>query len=852
MATSLSPERWERAKGLFHELLETDPADRPALLDSSCGGDGQLRSEVERLLAHHASASGFLEPPVRGAAGNLDALLAWQPTVFSAGQMVNDRFRIVRFIGKGGMGEVYEAEDCLANVRVALKTLRSGMETSGMHARFLRELQLARKVTHPNVCRIHDVFEYRTGDPILGASQSVVFLSMELLDGGNLAERIAHSGQLSEREAMPIVRGIAAALEAAHDHGVIHGDLKSSNVMIIRAADGSDRAVLTDFGLARASSGESPAEYDWIAGTPDYMAPEQLTRGETGFAADIFALGVVIYEMRTGRRPFGNSSTISGAARRVNRQPDSPTLYAPQLEPRWERAILGCLALEPTKRYVHPSQVVRILEGTPDRRRLTRRAAIGAVASAVGGLWLWKPWLPKQPKLRVSSMAVLAFQTSSPDREISELAGGLAEELMRMLAGIKGLKVVRNPPGEARDSRSLREIGRRLNVDAILSGSLRRDSGRVTVTAQLTNLADGQWLWSGSFDETDAYLTRLRMNLCVAIAGAVAPRLSGPQLASLGAAEDVSGEAYNLYLRARYHSSYRLEDGLKKSIDYLNQSIAADPSYAPAHALLSDAYNILAGRRGCPQQAYFEASENAANRALQLDSRLAEAHVAKGLIEQRFRWNWEAAESHFQEAIRLNPGLATAHHRYAGFSSNLGYHSIALAEIQRAVELDPYWPTIQTTHGVLLYRARRYDEALTQFEKARSMFQSYALARSETADCLGAKGHWEEAVQMYRTAAEMGGGEPAGLAHALGRAGHIEEARQKAAELERAFPVDYPSAVGVATAYRGIGDWDKVFHWLDLALERREPGLLIVKVDPANDPIRTDPRFSKLLERLRL
>jgi TolB-like protein len=653
---------------------------------------------------------------------------------------------------------------------------------------------------------------------------------------------------MTAAETLPIVRDIAAALEAAHGQGVIHRDLKSSNVMLVEDKDGSPRAVLTDFGLARSSFGEAGRD-EAVAGTPDYMAPEQFAGRAVGPAADLFAFGVVMYEMRTGKRPFANSSTMTGAARRAGGAPNLAHIPIPDLEARWKTAILRCLEHDPAKRYERAADVPAAIEGPRTRLRVSRRAALAGLGILGSGLWIWKPWASRSG-MRVSSLAVLPFQPLAPDRETEELSRGLAEELIRTLGGIPGLKVVRNSNPDRRN-RPVREIGKILNVAAVLSGGLRRDAGRVTVTAQLTSMADGEWLWSGRFDETDEFLTRLRVNLCLAIAGAVAPRLSRAQLAGLGGSDQVNAEAYNLYLRARYHTSFRLESGLKTSIEYLSQSIAADPSFAPAHALLSEVYNMLAGHRGCPQDTYFDRSEKEADRALALDSTLAEAHVAKGLSDQRFRWDWDGAERHFREAIRLNDGLAAAHHRYAGFSSNLGLHDIALAEIQRAVALDPYSPIIQTTYGALLYRARRFDDALAQYETTRRMFESFAMARAETADSLGAKGLWEQAVAMYRDSAANGSPEDAGFVHALGRAGHLEEARRRAQELESTFP-EGCSAVGLAVAYRGLGDWDKMFHWFDVAVDRHETGLLTVKVDPANDPIRSDPRFSKLLARLRL
>jgi serine/threonine-protein kinase len=859
MPNSLTPARWERIKSVFCQALELQPQERPNYLDSSCGNDLVVRRQVELLIAHHESASDFLETPIADAASLLESALGGSPSTFAIGDFLNNRFRILRFIGKGGMGEVYEAADELGGVRVALKTIRSAMAIDDqLKAQFLHEVQIARQITHPNVCRIHDLFECTVPDPSSGATRQVVFLTMELLEGESLTEFLARHGRMRMDEALPVIRDVVAALSAAHEQGIIHRDLKSSNVMLVPTKAGGRRAVLTDFGLAemRDPRAPDPLTASGFAGTPDYMAPEQIQRGNVSFTADIFSLGVVMYEMVAGRRPFSGSSTLTGAARRADSAVDPPRRLAPDLNPRWERAILRCLELNPARRYPHARELLSDLEGRERKARIARRTAVAAVLLAsCAAAWWWKERGIQSPG-RVTSVAVLPFQQLAGDPDTEYFAEGVTDELIQTLTRLPGMRVTaRGSSAQFRAAGDVKAVGKALGVQAVLTGALRKQGGRVTVMAQLINLQDGQWLWSGRFDEVTRLLPRVRVNLSMAIAGALQSRLSEVQLAGIGGPETDNAEAYRLYLLGKHHAGYRTDEGLKLGIDYLEQSIANDPNFPPAYAELAEEYNMVAGHPDCPPEVYFPKAEAAAMKAIALDPNSGEAHTSLGLSYQRYRWDWAAAEHEFKEALRLSGGLALAHHRFSGFLSNLGQHDAALQEIHIAENLDPLSAPIRTAHGVFLYRARRYDEALQQFENTRRMFPSFVVVLPEMADVYRIKGSWDQALAAYQEADKLSDRDHfrlAGEASVLVRLGYVAQAQAMVQELEAGFGTKHYSAAAIAYAYRGLGDADKTFHWFDVAADRREPTLMEVKVDPANDPLRADPRFSKLLERLRL
>ena len=404
MTPGMTPERWRRVNELFHAAGEMPAPHCEDFLRAACGEDTGLLSEVRRMLRED-SQSGMLDRP----------LLTPQPSasVFSPGQMVSGRYRIVRFLARGGMGEVFEAEDCDLKVRVALKTLLPVIASDGrMLARFKQEIQLSRKVSHPNVCRVFDLARHPAGD---AAADATVFLTMEFLDGETLGARLHREGRMSPAEALPLLAQMAEALDAAHRAGVIHRDFKPSNVMLVPSGEGL-RAVVTDFGLARSftTSGETTATLTGtMMGTLDYMAPELMSGGSASIASDVYAFGTTAYKMITGALPFPSETPLAGAIRRAKDPAPSPRTLVPNLDPKWEQAILRALDPEPERRFSRAGHLVRILQGeTPSMSIripvMTRRRVIAGVAAAVvlvAAIVGWRIWtgLRNQPSAEATT-----------------------------------------------------------------------------------------------------------------------------------------------------------------------------------------------------------------------------------------------------------------------------------------------------------------------------------------------------------------------------------------------------------------------------------------------------------------
>lgn len=551
--------------------------------------------------------------------------------LLAPGDVVAGRFRVVRLLGRGGMGEVYEAEDLTLRERVALKTLRSvAAGDAGATERLLREVQLARQVTHPNVCRIFDVFSHQHP----GGSQTVV--SMELLAGQTLGERLRSAGRLAPEQALPILRQVVAGLAAAHRAGVVHRDLKTDNVSLVASPhdEGGLRAVVTDFGLAR---GRDAGRSDLLAGTPAYMAPEQLDAREVTAASDIYALGVVMYEAVTGRLPFPGEG-LDAARRRLREPPPSPRSHVPDLDPRWELAILRCLEKDPIDRFAAVADVLRALEGepvTPSRRALVARhtrerarrrwgTALGVLvllAAVAGAVAFWpipKPAAPPVAEARPRrSVAILGFKNSSGRAEAAWLSTALSEMLAMELASGEQLRIV---PGEAvartkielaiPDTDALTEptlgkLRRNLGSDLVVLGSYfaagKDGGGTLRLDLRLQDTAGGRMVAAVSDTGTEGELldlvartgARLRETLQVAEGGAPA---------GMRAAAPANREATRFY--AEGIARLRVFDALAAR-DLLEKAVAADPRSPLAHSALAEAWSVL----GYDQRAKDEAKK---------------------------------------------------------------------------------------------------------------------------------------------------------------------------------------------------------------------------------------------------
>jgi serine/threonine-protein kinase len=797
-------------------------------------------------------------------------------TVFEAGQTVANRFRIQRFLRSGGMGEVYEARDLFVDEKIALKTLRLDLSDASSIERLKREMKLARTVTHSNVCRVFEVF----------FDEGVPFFTMEYVEGETLAQFIRSRGRLGVEEARPIVAQICAGIEAAHRAGVIHRDFKSSNVMLTREEQGSRRAVITDFGLARFSpapvSPDSSAEGDFVVGTPAYMAPEQVEGARLTPASDVYAVGVVCFEMVTGRLPFEGETPRAIMMKRLSEVPPPPSRLAPRLPIQWDESILRCLERDPARRFQSAMELVKAIdtieteEPTPARRlrrgrapaRLWSRKTSWGLALSVAALFVLAGvfhWIPagwRDVRTRVghesNSIAVLPFENLSGDSGFEYFSDGITEEIISSLSRIDDLLVVAwtssfQLKGTSED---VRTISQRLGVSHLVSGSVRRDADRLRITARLVDASDGHQLWSRSFDRALTGVFEIQEEISQAVVIALQIELTPRAVTTLSKTRTENASAFDYYLRGRARAADRSAPGLLSSLELYRQAIDVDPDYAVAYAGLADSYNMLANRGVIPRDEAIASASEAAGRALAIDDSLAEAHISMASLKQRFEWDWSGADHHFERAVSLSPGSALAHHWYAGFLSNVGELERAIEEIELARRLDPLSPSVNAAMGGILNIARRPGAAIAQLNKAIELHPGYAPAYSLLGEAYDLMGGYDDAIRVREEAVRLSQrtfpGILAGLGFSYARAGRTQDAQAVLEELMERWEEEEFDASSIALVHQGLGQRDEMYVWLERAFQQRDSGLMRLAFHPYYDDLRSDPRFVELVKRLRL
>ena len=792
---------------------------------------------------------------------------------FRAGDVVAFRFRIVRYLAKGGMGELYEAEDLELRERVALKTiLATFADNERSIVQFKREVHLARQVTHPNVCRIYDVFRHRLPGGHEPARE-VVFLAMELLHGETLADKLHRDGRFQTSDVLPIARQMAAGLSAAHRVGVVHRDFKSHNVMLVKAnsADQGLRAVVTDFGLARRSAHEEATGFSLsfsdageVSGTPAYMAPEQVEGGEVTPATDVYALGVVLFELVTGVRPFVADTPIRIAIKRLQEPPPSPRVHVPDIDPRWEATILRCLARQAADRFSSVDEVVASLERAgveeaPANRRRWRPGAfaIGSilaviVLAALAAGYVWYP--AGGAAAGITSIAVLPFESTSNDAGQEYVSDGISEALINRLSQLQGIKVVANSSssrykGKNADSQ---EVARALDVAAILAGRVSQRGDSLAISVELINGTDGTHVWGDQYVRKATDLMQVPGEISRDVAEKLQVHLTAGDRQRMATAGIRNAKAYELLLRGHFHRAKGGKEDRQKAGEYFRRAIEVDPQYALAYADLSDIYRSLINSGQLAPTEYMPKARAAAQTALDLDESLADGHYALANL-MTYAWEWVEAEREYKRAIELNPNLALAHRWYAAYLRLMRRHDQAITEITRARELDPLSPGVNATVGFILLSAGRHDQAREALEKTLELDRAYPYAHLYLGHLYTAQKNYSAAIAAYQQAVTLGLDVPPtqiSLGAAYAHAGQADRARAKLAELRSS--TEHVSRGELAILLVALGEREQAFTSLEDAYRARDLHLQQLGVDPGFDSVRTDPRFQDLLRRVGL
>ncbi len=784
-------------------------------------------------------------------------------------------YQVLEKIGAGGMGVVYRARDERLDRDVALKVLPAGtLSDEPSRKRFRNEALTLSQLNHPNIAV---VFDFDTQD-------GVDFLAMELVVGVTLAEKLK-GGALPENDVTALGTQVVEALEEAHERGVVHRDLKPGNIVV--TAKG--RAKVLDFGLAKLLrpvtheevTAESLAQTQagTAMGTLPYMSPEQL-RGETVDArTDLYAAGAVLYEMATGRRAFPQTQPPLVIDSILHQPPQPPRELNGQISAGLEAVILKALEKELTRRYQSAKELLEdlrrlstgeLLSATRQPSAQKRRVAIlavGALAATlallvglnVGGLRERLRGGASAP--RINSLAVLPLENLSGDKEQDYFADGMTEELITNLAKIGALKVISRTSvmRYKGTQKPVPEIAKELNVDAVVEGSVQREGGQVRITAQLIQASTDQHLWAESYQRDLRGVLALQSEIAGTIAEKVHAALTPDERSRLASARPVNPEAHEAYLRGRYFWNQRNEESLKKGLEYFQQAVNKDPSYAQAYSGIADTYFYrgYAFGRLAPREAMPKASA-AAQKALKIDDHLAEAHCSLALEKFFYEWDWPGAEKEFKRSIELNPSYPTAHHGYAILLAAMGRTEESLAEAHKALEADPLSLPINNIVGMVFNAAHQYDRAIEQIRKTLEMAPNFAMAHSTLGGAYEGKGKLREAVEEYLKAKSLEGESPQTVAslrrdyETSGMKGYW----QKELELALArWARDrwHWEASNIGRLYLNLGQKNQAFRWYDKAYEARSGALVWLFVGlKAEDPLRSDPRFQDLVRRMNL
>lgn len=733
---------------------------------------------------------------------------------------LSDRYTIERLLGHGGMATVHLAEERKHKRKVAIKVLRQEFSASVGAERFLREIGIAAQLSHPHIVPLIDSGE---------ADGSLYYVSA-YIPGGSLRERLNRQKKLPVEEALRITSEVGSALDYAHRNGFVHRDVKPENILF---AD--DHALLADFGIAHVCmpEGEALTLSGLALGTPEYMSPEQAS-GETdvGVPGDIYGLACVFYEMLAGEPPFRGANARATMAKQVTERARPLRLLRPDAPAGFERVLEKALAKDPSQRF---SSVVEFCNAM-DRARSE----------------------PSRPfVLTTRTIAVLPFVNASPDPDNEYLSDGITDELINALAKVEGLRVASRTSvfalkGKAQD---VRAIGALLEASEVLEGTVRRSGDNLRITAQLTSTDDGRLVWSERYDRRLDDVFAVQDDICRTIVAKLRSTSFADFVEAPSDRHTENVKAYGLYLRGRYAWNKRTSEGVTEGIQYFEEAIAADPSYALAYTGLADSWALHIDYRNVPVHEGFEKAKFYARKAIKLDDTLAEAHASLAWSLFIYDWDWDGAAKEFRRAIALDPRYATAHQWYAFMLASQEKFDEALLEAHTAQENDPTSVSVRRSLGYTYVYARKYEQARYHLDRAIAMnptaeesFRIQGLVLTLDKQYAAAERVLREALAL---APECGSYTKATLAYSLACAGDPSYAKQIAAELEEKTKTEYVSPVELATVYVGLGDAEKTLDWIERAVDDRRGWVAYLRVHPILDPVREEPRFKAIVQRMK-
>src|SRR5580698_7283330 len=792
------------------------------------------------------------------------------------GQTIS-HYRIVEQLGAGGMGVVFKAQDSRLQRAVALKFLPEQLAQQPQALeRFRREARAASALNHPGICTIYDI----------GEQDGRAFIAMEFIDGETLRNHI-HGKALPVAELLELGIQIAEALDAAHSEGIIHRDIKPANIFVTKRG----RAKVLDFGLAKLvpkgvaiadddSGGESSSSTSTstsiagiISGTPSYMSPEQVRGDALDARTDIFSLGLVLYEMATGRQAFGGGTGGAIIEAVLTRSPVSVRAINPDIPAALEAIIEKALHKDREQRYQHAADLLA------DLQRLKREIDSGRTDQAGDSVSLLastsgpvsstshavsRTTTPQSGSFRaprasktISSLAVLPFENVSRDPENDYLSDGITSSLINNLATVPKLRVMARSTVFRYKGREIdpQAIGRELHVRAVLTGRMMQSGGSLRIDTELVDVATGSQIWGAQFDRKPGDIFTIQDEISHEISGKLRLQLTRAEKKRLVRRHTEDPEAYRLYLQGRHHWNRWTEEGFYKAIGYFHQATQKDPGYALAYAGVADSYVLLGWNSYLPPKEAFPEGKAAALRALELAPDLGEAHTDLAAVLWLHDWQWPEAQREFQRSLELSPCYPTANHYYAEYLMTMGRHAEALSRMKKSLELDPLSLIINVAIGWGYYHARQYDQAIEQLLRTVELDPNYPMTYWLLGLLYRKTARYDSAIRAGEKGVQLSGGSPlmrAALAQSYAEAGGVKDAQQILDDLTKLAQHKYVAPQFFAGIHIGLGENDRALEYLEKACAEHCHWLIYLHIDPGMDSLRGNPRFQELLRRVGL
>lgn len=811
---------WERLVPLLNEALALPPAERDAFLLSLTARDNTLGRELERLLDASDAADDFFED----IGASIKPL--WVSNSFTTKGGRVGHYVIQGIIGRGGMGVVYSAYDEKLQRKVALKFLPDKLlENEEAHNRFVIEARAAASLDHPNICTVHEINE-EEGQP---------FIAMAYVAGQSLKE-ILRQGPLDIAEGLRLCIQLCEGLHVAHEQKIVHRDIKPANLMI----NDRGRLVIMDFGLAKVAGTEDLSQTGTTRGTVAYMSPEQAQGYDVDRRSDVWSIGVVLYEMLCGARPFEKRHDHAIVYAIVNDEPGQIESHQRGIPHNLVEVIHRALAKDPVERYQSAYEMLLDLRAIDSVLRLEKEIA--------------------NQRLNIPSIAVLPFVNMSSDPENDYFCEGLAEDLINGLASISEIRVAARTSSFVFRNKELnvQEIGRRLHVETLLEGSVRKIGNRVRIVAQLIKVKDGYHLWSQSYDRVLEDVFAVQDELTMSITDVLKVKLIGQVRAMSGRHHKTNAHAYTLYMKARYHWSRRTHENLEKSLAFSKEALALDTQFGNAYSCMADAL-VMQGLYGYrPGIAVYQKAKEASEKAISIDARLAEAYTSLGAARVFCDWDWYGAERACRQSLALNPSYPTGHSFFAGFIlAAQGRMEEAINEIDIAQRHDPLSIITHTAAGVIHWQAGQFEKAMELAERVVDVNAAFWLAHALRGLVLEQRERWEEAIAAFEVANQLNGTLSSTLSlgmlgHAYGASGDIKKAQSILQDIADAEATCYISPFDRAVIHAGCKEVDNAFAALEEAVAERSSWTVLLNVDPRFKWMKQDARFETIKKHMKL